>query len=133
MMKYVRINHNKDNLLSEVKENNKIRVSRDPGFRFLIEREDEIAKVNNKKNISLKESIRKQNQKIDEDRQLKSRNRFRAHRGLSPLGSIQDDKDAIFSNDIDPEGIDRIMLDESARILTDYIKLSRPLTAQLDH
>tara|TARA_Y100001935_G_C17311646_1_gene516944 strand:- start:1700 stop:3781 length:2082 start_codon:yes stop_codon:yes gene_type:complete len=121
------------NLVSEVKERNIARISKDPGFRYLIERENELVLANEKKDISLQESVRKKNQKKEEDRQLESRNRYRVYRGLSPLESFQDEEDSEYSNDTDLEKVDQIMLDESARVLTDYIRLTTPLTANINN
>ena len=68
-----------------------------------------------------------------EQRRLDRRNRLRAFRGLEPLASLDDEDEDIDAgdDDKDPEGIRRIMLEESANILADHIRALRPRTAQV--
>jgi len=116
--------------VSMLRDNNAERIEQDPGFNFLIEQENELIEVRETKSISLNEAVRRAERQEREQRQLASRNRLRAYRGLPPLAALEDEEDELANEDEDPEGINRIMLDESARVLADYIKALRPLTAQ---
>jgi hypothetical protein len=66
-----------------------------------------------------------------EQERLDRRNRLRVFRNLPPLASLDEEEDEAVSadDDNDPEGIQRIMLEESANILADHIIAMRPRTA----
>jgi hypothetical protein len=54
---------------------------------------------------------------------------------LAPLASLDDEEDAdevALDDAEDAEGIERIMLEESANILSDLILAQRPRTAQIN-
>jgi carboxyl-terminal processing protease len=108
------------------------RIASDPGFAFLLEQENELIEVRETKTVSLNEAVRRAEREQREQRQLASRNRLREYRGLPPLKSLEEEDDTLADQDDDPEGINRIMLDESARVLADFIQAQRPLTAQVD-
>jgi carboxyl-terminal processing protease len=115
-----------------LRDNNAERIRKDPGFVFLMEQEEELIQVRETKTLSLNEAVRRAEREEREQRQLSSRNRLRAHRGLPPLTSLEEEEDDLAEEDEDPEGINRIMLDESARVLADYIESQRPLTAHIN-
>jgi carboxyl-terminal processing protease len=83
--------------------------------------------------VSLVAAERVQEREAREKQRLESRNRLRTFRGLEPISSLDDedneDDDLVLSDDDDPEGVERIMLEESARILADQIRMARPRTA----
>jgi carboxyl-terminal processing protease len=106
------------------------RVSKDPGFRFLVEQEHEFEKARDTKSISLNEDERRSEREQRDTRLLDSRNRLRAYRHLKPLASLDEEEERPLDEKDDKEGINRIMLDESAHILVDLIHAQRPLTAQ---
>lgn len=112
------------------------RIANNPGFRFLVEEEDDLISLDEKKTVSLREAVRRAEWDEREKARLDRRNRLRAFRGLSPLASLDDDKEeddiADTDKDDDKEGIQRIMLEESANILSDQIVAQRPRTAQLN-
>ncbi len=112
------------------------RIGNDPGFRFLIEQEDEVEQIQSRHTVSLLESARKQEWSGREQARLERRNRLRAYRGLKSLASLDEDgedEDLIESDDEDPEEVAKIMLDETALILVDHIQLrSRTRTAQTE-
>jgi carboxyl-terminal processing protease len=108
------------------------RISKDPGFRFLREQEAEFSLVESRHTVSLREDLRRKEWREREQARLNSLNRLRSFRGLDPLASLQDDEDELMQEaEEDEVGITRIMLDESVRILADYIDSLGPRTAQL--
>ncbi|RMG35916.1 MAG: tail-specific protease [Gammaproteobacteria bacterium] len=120
--------------ISYLRERSNRRIARDPGFQFLIDQEKEFMRIKDHKDASLNEAKRKAEREQREQRLLALRNRLRTWRGLPPLKSLdeEDEDEKLAHADEDPEGIERIMLDETARIMVDWIKTSRPLTAQRD-
>lgn len=118
--------------VASLRERHMSRIARDPGFRFLIEQEDALIDVRNRDTVSLVAAERVREREMREKQRLESRNRLRLFRGLEPIDSLdEDDEDneLVLNDDDDPEGVERIMLEESARILADQIRMSRPRTA----
>jgi carboxyl-terminal processing protease len=110
------------------------RIARDPGFLYLIEQEQDLTALRERDTVSLALAVRQQEWRQRDQQRLERRNRLRAYRGLEPLaanGDEDEEEAAARSDEDDPEGVSRIMVEESARILADYIRLSRPMTAQL--
>ncbi|WP_456447177.1 carboxy terminal-processing peptidase [Thiolapillus sp.] len=107
------------------------RIAKDPGFRFLVEQNQEINKMEARKEVSLVEAERKKEWDEREQRALERHNKLRALRGLPPLAKLDDD-DEFGDKEEDPEGINRIMQEEAAHILADYIRQQQPVTAQAD-
>jgi len=107
------------------------RVAASPGFQFLLAEEEDLMALEKKKTVSLRESVRRAEWEEREQQRLERRNRLRAFRGLPPLASLdsEDDQETLSGDDKDEEGIQRIMLEESANILGDQIQASRPRTA----
>ena len=62
-----------------------------------------------------------------EEEQLESLNRLRAYRGLGALESL-DEQEELADQDKDPEGIKKIMLEEAARVMSDWI-VNQPVIA----
>jgi len=106
------------------------RIAKNPGFQFLLAEEDDMLALEKTKTVSLRESVRRAEWEQREQQRLERRNRLRSFRGLPPLASLddEDDRDSE-SDDKDEEGIQRIMLEESANILADHILSMRPRTA----
>ena len=103
------------------------RIQHDPGFAFLIDQEKRIAELRDLKVLSLKESVRQAELDQREEEQLESLNRLRAHRGLGALESL-DEQEELADQDKDPEGIKKIMLEEAARVMSDWI-VNQPVIA----
>jgi carboxyl-terminal processing protease len=120
--------------VSELRDASLQRVARNPGFQFLLAEEDDLMALEKNKTVSLRESVRRAEWEAREQQRLERRNRLRAFRGLPPLASLDDEKDdqASTGDDKDEEGIQRIMLEESANILADQILAIRPRTALLN-
>jgi carboxyl-terminal processing protease len=109
------------------------RIAASPGFGYLVEEEEDLIELDARKSVSLRESVRRAEWEQREQARLERRNRLREFRGLSPLTSLDDDDDAVAeTDDEDPEGIKRIMLEESVQILADHIAVQRPRTAQIN-
>jgi len=110
------------------------RIAGNAGFRFLLEEEDDLIELDKKTTVSLRESVRRAEWDRREHDRLERRNRLRAFRELPLLASLdeEEDEDASAEEDKDPEGIQRIMLEESANILADHILSLRPRTALLN-
>ncbi|HEC06043.1 MAG TPA: tail-specific protease [Thiolapillus brandeum] len=118
--------------LSMLQNKHEKRVGHDPAFRFLTEQNQEINKLQDKKEVSLLESERKKEWQEREQRALERHNKLRALRGLEPLTKLDDEEEDDTDTEEDPEGINRIMQEETARILADYIRQKQPVTAQAD-
>ncbi|MBT8428626.1 MAG: carboxy terminal-processing peptidase [Gammaproteobacteria bacterium] len=117
--------------LTGLRDASQARIAGNPGFRFLLEEEDDLIELDKKTTVSLNESVRRAEWDRREQERLDRRNRLRAFRNLPPLASLDEDEDEDVSaeDDKDPEGIQRIMLEESANILADHIISMRPRTA----
>jgi len=121
--------------ISSLRDASQLRVANNPGFRFLIEQEDDLIELDKKTTVSLRESVRRAEWDQREQDRLDRRNRLRAFRGLEALASLEDaDERASHGDDKDKdeEGIQRIMLEESANILAEHILSLRPRTALLN-
>lgn len=118
--------------LAKLRHNNQKRIAADPGFAFLIDQENELIEIRDTEVVSLNEEVRRAERKEREARQLAIRNGLRKFRGLPALSTLEDEEETPVDEQDDPEGINRIMLDESARVLADYIKTASPVTAQLN-
>jgi carboxyl-terminal processing protease len=116
--------------LSMLQRKHEQRMKTDSAFRFLIEQNEEIIKLQNQKEVSLLESERKKEWIQREQRALDRHNRLRKLRGLKPLAKLDDEEDDVADQEEDPEGINRIMQEETAKILADYIRQKQPVTAQ---
>ncbi len=112
---------------------NIVRTTIDPGFKFLLEQEQAIKEIQDRKTVTLMESERKIEYVIRESAQLKRRNKLRNYRGLEPLAKLDDeDENSVDAADEeDPEAVNRIMQDEAAQVLADLIRQQRPVTAQI--
>lgn len=108
--------------LDPLRQRHRQRIAHDPGFIFLSVRERLFAELAEASDISLQAQQRRTEQTQRETEQLHIRNQLRAHRGLPALTDLQVTAEATEDNP-DPEGIQRIMLDEAALILADAIHL----------
>jgi len=106
------------------------RIAKDPGFRFLEDQERDVVEAEERNSVSLREDLRRSEWQTREETRLKRLNRLRHFRGLPPLKSLLDEEQLAEQGDEDEAGVKRIMLDESVRILADYIDTLGPRTAQ---
>ncbi|MEL6748950.1 MAG: carboxy terminal-processing peptidase [Pseudomonadota bacterium] len=107
--------------LDQLRQRHRQRIANDPGFVFLSAQEKLFAELTETSDISLRATQRRTEQKQREAEQLQIRNQLRAHRGLPALTDLQASPKDNPADDKDPEGIQRIMLDEAALILADAI------------
>ena len=108
--------------IEKYRVNHERRINNDAGFKFLSEENAYLKKMRDSKVVSLLESKRKAEWEKREAERKAGKNRFRIALGLPP--AAEDDQDAENSGDDsqkDLDGIDRIMINEAARILSDYI------------
>lgn len=117
--------------LAGLRELHQRRIESDPGFRFLSEQENEFLAAESRDSVSLVEAARRTEWQEREQAQLERLNRLRSYRGLPPLESLMDEDEIAEQEDPDEAGVTRIMLDESVRILADYIDTLGPRTAQI--
>ena len=123
-----------DTSVSGLRTASEQRTAKNPGFHFLLAEEDDLIELEQRKTVSLRESVRRAEWEEREQERLDRRNSLREFRGLPPLAALDDDdeKAAVADEDKDEEGIMRIMLEESANILADHIRAVRPRTALLN-
>jgi len=120
-----------DDDLPYLRTSSEDRIRKDPGFQFLVDQEEEFTKVKETTSVSLNEEERRSERQEREERLLKLRNRLRDYRGLPLLETLDEDEDErLAQEDEDPEGVDRIMLQETAFIMADWIRRQQPMTAQ---
>jgi carboxyl-terminal processing protease len=105
----------------------KVRISKDPGFKLLVTEEKTLEQIQDKQWVSLMEEKRKEEWDRREQMLLDEKNRFRVSQGLDPIDE-KDDKDEE-PDEEETEITKRIELNESARILADYIRITRPRSA----
>ena len=106
-------------------ESHQQRIAMDPGFRFLEEQEQLLEKIRNEKIVSLNEKTRKLSWDKRENQRLASRNKFRESYGKEPMKKdMSDDLKDKFDEE-DDEALEKVMINESARILADYINHQR--------
>lgn len=100
------------------------RAENDAGFLFLVRQEAELTKLREQHTVSLVEQLRRVELDQREQGHLARRNQYRKTLGLDPITDVSDDEDLLTSDD-DPEvkAIQHIQLNESARILSDQIRL----------
>lgn len=98
-----------------VKRHNQ-RTGNDPDFQYLIDQIKEYRESRNQTMVSLNEEVRRKQKEADEERKFQRENELRKKKGLKLLdkGEIPDDK---------LDNTDYI-LNESAKILSDYIMLT---------
>ncbi len=123
-----------DTSVSALRAASERRMASNPGFQFLLAEEDDLIELEQRKTVSLRESVRRAEWEQREQQRLDRRNSLRQFRGLPPLAALDDEEEnaADADEDQDEEGILRIMLEESANILADHIRAERPRTALLN-
>ncbi|GAB4298921.1 MAG: carboxy terminal-processing peptidase [Ignavibacteriaceae bacterium] len=105
-----------DPLIPVIKEKHLNRISNEPEFKILLDEIQEFKQRQNKKLISLNEDVRKKEKEAEEKRKFERENARKNLKGLTLIekGEVVAERK---SND-DP------ILDETARILADFIELS---------
>jgi len=105
------------------------RISHDPGFEMLVDREKRFEDMDQRTEVSLLESARRAEFDQREQERLLHKNRFRASQGMDLIKLDHDDPMAAEEDDDgkETEATHRIELNEAARILVDSIRLQAPV------
>ena len=108
--------------IDKYRENHEKRIKNDAGFNYLSEESAYLRKMRDTTVISLLENKRKAEWDAREAKRKEGKNRFRVALGLPPVDEDnKDSEDSEDDNKKDSDGIDKIMINEAARILSDYI------------
>ena len=113
-------------LTDGVRQRHDARIATDPGFRYLAGETRLVEDMQNKRSVSLNEIARKQEREQLENERLALRNEYRKSLGLKPLSraEAEDDDHQKVKALNGEEKIERIQLDETARVLADLIRLA---------
>ncbi len=103
------------------------RISRDPGFEMLVDREKRFEDMDERTEISLLESKRRAEWDQRQEERLLHKNRFRVSQGLKAIKLKQDLEENEDGDNEESEATHRIELNEAARILVDSIRLQAPV------
>ncbi len=113
---------------SRLLESHLSRISDDPGFEMLVDREKSLEDMDQLSEVSLLESARRAEFDKREQERLLHKNRFRVSQGMDLIKLEQDDPQAGEEDDgKESEATHRIELNEAARILVDSIRLQAPV------
>ncbi|MES9875647.1 MAG: carboxy terminal-processing peptidase [Candidatus Sedimenticola sp. PURPLELP] len=111
--------------LDKYVERHRKRIKGDPGFEFLAAEDSLLKEARGKKVVSLMESRRKQESDERDARRKQRKNSFLTAMGLKPESDDDDEADHSTSDDDKDDPVEKIMLHETARILSDYIEGQR--------
>lgn len=103
------------------------RISHDPGFEMLVDREKRFEDMDQRTEISLLEGARRAEWDKREKERLLHKNRFRASQGMEMINLDQKTEVAEDGEVEESEATHRIELNEAARILVDSIRLQAPV------
>jgi carboxyl-terminal processing protease len=103
------------------------RISHDPGFEMLVDREKRFEDLDERSEVSLLESKRRAEWDKREKERLLHKNRFRLSQGLDAIEQESDPKVDEEGGSEESEATHRIELNEAARILVDSIRLQAPV------
>lgn len=109
-------------LLPRINERHEKRIAAAPDFVFLKENLLALRQAQQKKQVSLKESVRRQERQNLEREQLERENRRRVAKGLPPIEKLDKEKteDGADRDPADPDPY----LDESGNVLMDFIEIN---------
>jgi carboxyl-terminal processing protease len=118
------------NGVADLIDRHQARVARDPGFTYLEKRDADLQAPRDEKTVSLLESERRREFEQRQQAQLDARNQYRKTRGLPPLTRKQvEEQEEIDPEEDDEEGVSKILVEESARVLADYVTAHRTVRA----
>ncbi|MEJ2454934.1 MAG: carboxy terminal-processing peptidase [Candidatus Thiodiazotropha sp.] len=103
------------------------RISHDPGFEMLVDREKRFEDMDQRTEVSLLESARRAEWDKREQERLLHKNRFRASQGLDAIKLDHETDVADEDETEESEATHRIELNEAAHILVDSIRLQAPV------
>lgn len=112
--------------LASYTERHEQRIKRDPGFEYLSSEADLLEELRNKTVVTLVESKRKQESDERKATRKARKNQFLVSMGLEPeTGDEEDEEEHAELDDDQDDPVEKIMLNETARILSDYIEGQR--------
>ncbi|MES9902212.1 MAG: carboxy terminal-processing peptidase, partial [Sedimenticola sp.] len=120
--------------LQKYNEQHQARIKSDPGFLYLKNQAILLKEARERDTVSLKESERKKEWKLRESRRMTLKNSFREAVGLKALTDEEEeaeDKKRLAAGNDHEDPFSKIMVNEAARILSDYIAdQARPVVVQ---
>ncbi|PLY14325.1 MAG: tail-specific protease [Sedimenticola sp.] len=108
-------------LVAKYLDNHHKRIETDPGFSYLEYESNQLIEARNRKTVSLNEVKRQQEWQTREAKRKSEKNTLRAAMGLEPINDDGDDEKIAERVDTKDDPIARVMVDEAARILSDFI------------
>ncbi len=105
-------------MLEELKQRHLSRIEQSPDFNYRLSQIERVQRIRNKTLISLKESVRVQEQQESKQWRLDNENKRRLAKGLSVIASLDELEETDDEDSQDP------YLVESGHILHDYIELN---------
>ncbi len=115
--------------LAHLRERHLKRIESDAGFRMLVEEEALIQTVREQHTVSLLEAQRRIKWNERDEKIRENRNRYRVAIGLKPRTKAdhsEDEAGTPADHEEKNDGIDQIMINEAAQILSDFIHLQQP-------
>lgn len=111
--------------IAHYREKHEQRIKNDVGFQYLTEENAYLRTIRERQTVTLLEEKRKIEWEARETKRKQDKNRFRVALGLPPIpegapNDLDEDEDAMERED-DADSIDKILVNEAARILSDYI------------
>jgi len=111
--------------LERLRQMHKRRIAKDPGFLYLKQETELINEMRKQKTVSLLESKRRSEWEAREQRRKQMKNRFLTAIGLPPEEDSADEEKSAEAAPEEDDPVRMIMLNETARILADYISGQR--------
>jgi len=99
----------------------KQRIASDPGFIFMEAQESLLQSIRDEKVVTLNEQERKIAYEKREESRIENRNQFRKSRGSELISKDLSDEEKDKLDEEDDEALQAVILNESARILADFI------------
>ncbi len=103
------------------------RIANDPGFQFLEAQEQLLETIRQEKLVSLNETERKLSWDKREKARMHNRNQFREALGMQKLAEDVDEEAQDKLDEEDEEALQSVLLNETARILADFINSEPPM------
>ena len=114
--------------LSTLRSMHQARISKDPGFIYLVDTAESVKQLQEQKSVTLSEKLRRKERSQRREHALELENKFRESRGLDLLTLKDKDRqedDELIEEEEEDEPALKIQLDEAANILADHIIIKR--------
>lgn len=124
-------------VVDQVRALHEDRVKKDPGFEYLLASISRMKETDEKKKISLKESVRKKEREDFESARLELENKRRALQGMVPLKSVSElDNADDLEDEIEPREDEKNTIDpilsETKNIICDFLSIAPAMSFQAD-